>query len=460
MRGSVRKRLWLVAGFAAAVAVALPGASQAETLVQALSRAYEINPSLNAARAEVRAIDEQVSQALAGFRPIISAESQFGTTVTETNPDFGTDSTSSIASLGLSVDQNVFDGFRNVNSTKQAEATVRAARASLANTEQNVLFDAAETFMNVLRDEAIVRLRQQNIEVLSEQLRATQDRFSVGELTRTDVAQAEARLAGARFDLSAAEAQLLTSRALYRQIIGADPNNLVQGQPVVHLLPNTIDQAIGIAIHEHPAIVSASFAEESAAFAVKVAEGSLLPELSLRGSVLAQTEPSANINNSITATIVGVLTIPIYQGGQEYSFVREAKQTRAVRRLEIDVARDEVRAAVLSAWGSLQSAFGSIAAANAQVEAADIALEGVREEARVGQRTTLDVLDAEQELLDARVDLVIAERDKVVASYALLSSIGRLSAPGLGLAVREYVPERNYEAVRDQWFGLRTPSGD
>ncbi len=448
------------AGMLAGLALLTPQTVQAETLRDALSRAYSVNPTLNAARAEVRAVDEGVSQALSGFRPSIIGDSRFGTTVTGTRPDLGRDRTSSIASVGVTAQQNLFAGFRNVNNTKQAEATVRAARASLANIEQNTLLSAAEAYMNVIRDEAIVRLQQQNIEVLAEQLRATQDRFSVGELTRTDVAQSEARLAGARFDLSSAEANLLTSRATYRQVIGTEPRNLVSGQPVLNLLPNNVDRALSVGISEHPAIVSASFSEESAAFAVKVAEGALLPDLSLQASVDVQTEPSPGINTSVTGTVLGVLTVPIYQGGQEYSFVRQAKQTRAQLRLEIDVARDQVRAAVLSAWGSLQSAIGSIESATAQVRAATIALEGVREEARVGQRTTLDVLNAEQELLNARVSLVSAERDRVVASYALLSAIGRLSAGTLGLAVREYNVEQNYEAVRDRWFGLRTPSGN
>lgn len=433
----------------------------AETLLAALARAYRDNPTLNAARAEARVIDEGVNQALAGWRPQVTGEASAGWNYTEADPSApGADNTRTPWSVGVSISQNVFDGFATVNSTKQAEAAVRAARASLANTEQNILFNAAEAYMNVLRDEAIVRLRQQNVEVLGEQLRATQDRFSVGELTRTDVAQAEARQAGARFDLNAAEANLLTSRAIYRQIIGADPTGLEGARAVVDKLPSTIDNAIQVGLYEHPAIVAASFSEESAAFAVKVAEGSLLPDLSLQGSVEYNSEPASTITSTTSATLLGVLSIPIYQRGLEYSNVRSAKQTRAQRRLEIDVARDEVRAAILSAWGSLQSATASIESANAQARAAQIALDGVREEARVGQRTTLDVLDAEQEALDARVSVVIAERDRVVASYALLSAVGRLSARQLGLAVSVYRPEVHYEAVRDKWHGLRTPSGD
>ena len=461
MRRHVRRFGMPALAVALAVVVADPVPASAETLLQALARAYRDNPTLNAARAQARVVDETVNQALAGWRPEVTGEAGLGWNYTDTNPSApGADRTNTPFSLGVTVNQNLFDGFATVNSTKQAEASVRAARASLANTEQNTLFSAAEAYMNVVRDEAIVRLRQQNVGVLGEQLRATQDRFSVGELTRTDVAQSEARLAGARFDLNAAEANLLTSRAVYRQIIGADPLGLVSAQAVVDKLPGTIDRALRAGLQEHPAIVAASFSEESAAFAVKVAEGALLPDLSLQGSVDYTSEPTTTITNTTSASILGVLRVPIYQRGIEYSNVRSAKQTRAQRRLEIDVARDEVRAAILSAWGSLQSATASIESANAQARAAQIALDGVREEARVGQRTTLDVLDAEQEALDARVSVVIAERDRVVASYALLSAVGRLSARQLGLGVAVYRPEVHYEAVRDKWHGLRTPSGD
>lgn len=463
MRRPVRRFLaaTLASALTATVVLSSPAPVSAETLLGALARAYRDNPTLNAARAEARVVDEGVNQALAGWRPQVAGEASAGWNYTDTDPSStGADKTRAPWSVGVSISQNIFDGFSTINSTKQAEAAVRAARASLANTEQNILFSAAEAYLNVLRDQAIVNLRQQNIEVLSEQLRATRDRFSVGELTRTDVAQAEARLAGARFDLNTAEANLLTSRAGYRQVVGADPVDLTVPPAVTDKIPPTIDGALRLGLYEHPAIVAASFSEESAAFAVKVAEGSLLPDLSLQGSVEYNSEPTSLITSSTSATVLGVLSIPIYQRGIEYSNVRSAKQTRAQRRLEIDVARDQVRAAILSAWGSLQSATASIESANAQVRAAEIAFEGVREEARVGQRTTLDVLDAEQEALDARVSVVIATRDRIVASYALLQAVGRLSARQLGLAVAVYDPEVHYEAVRDKWHGLRTPSGD
>jgi outer membrane protein len=448
----------LGAGMALVVAGALNTHAVAETLPSALSAAYSTNPTLNAARAEARAVDQQVPTALSAARPTVTGELTQAGRYQQSDPIPSPDTTTAPSTMGVTVAQNVFRGFRTVNSTKEAEAASRAAHESLANTEQNILNEAAQAYADVIRDTAIVRLRRQNIGVLSEQLRATQDRFSVGEVTRTDVAQAEARLAVSRSELNAAEAQLLTSRAVYRQIIGREPMQLQPPRPLAQL-PHTLDQALAISGREHPAILAARFAEESASFAVRVAEGVLLPTLSIEGRVQRSMEPSATITRTETAEILGRLSIPIYQGGSEYAAIRQAKEQRTQRALEIDVAREQVRAAVLSAWGGLQAARASIESARSGIRASQIALDGVREEARVGQRTTLDVLDAQQELLDAQVALVTAERDLVVASYALVSAIGRLRATRLALNVRVYEPAQNAKRVRDPWQGLRVPDG-
>lgn len=448
-------RKLLAAVVVAASALAGQGA-QAETLMSALSSAYVSNPTLNGARANLRAVDEFVPQALSGWRPQVFGEGAVRQSHTSTTPGGSLDLTTS--TIGVTVSQNLFRGFRTVNSTKQAEATVRATRASLRNTEQNVLFDSVQVYMAVLTNQAIVELQRQNIEVLSEQLRATRDRFQVGEVTNTDVAQAEAALSGAYTQLNLAEADLLTSKAQYRQIIGRDPVNLAPALPS-RSLPSNLDQAVQLGYSNHPAIIAAVYAEEASAFAVKVVEGTLLPTLSLQASADYTNNPSAAIDNSASASIIAQLTIPIYQGGFEYSQVREAKEIRTERSMQIDATRASVRQAVVSAWGTLEAATASITSSQAEVNAAQIALNGVREEANVGQRTTLDVLDAEQTLLDARVSLVLAESARVVASYALVSAVGQLSAEQLALAVDRYQPERHYQQVRDKWFGLRTPSG-
>lgn len=454
-RHAARRNCALLAlALAAGLVSAAPAG--AETLTSAMSLAYRSNPNLNAERAGLRATDELVPQALSAWRPTFNATGQVESTWTHTVP--GGSNTLTGGDVGLSVQQNLFSGFRRANGTKQAEASVRSGRASLANTEQQVLLQAVTAYMDVLQYSAIVRLRNQNIGVLDEQLRAARNRFEVGEVTRTDVSQAEARLRGAVSEYNFAESNLLSARATYRQVVGQEPKNLAPAKPARNI-PGSLDAALSLGHRQHPAVISAIYGEEAAAFAVNVAEGALLPTLSVEGSVGYSINPTQQLDESSSASAMLQLNVPIYQGGGEYSEVRQAKEERNQALLQIDVARQQVRADIFSAWGVLKAATASIDSARSQVNAASVALTGVREEANVGQRTTLDVLNAEQELFDARVSLVVAERDQVVASYTLLAAIGRLNAEALGLAVDVYRPEVHYEQVRDKWTGLRTPSG-
>jgi outer membrane protein len=313
----------------------------------------------------------------------------------------------------------------------------------------------------VIRDAAIVQLQQQNVQALNEQLRATNDRFQVGELTRTDVAQAQARLRAAESALSGAQANLNASRANYRRAIGTEAGNLRAPRPYDRLKLASLDAAIAESFGLHPAIMATRHGVDTAQLQVKVAEGSLLPTLNLEASAQRFSDPSPGVYNNFDMSAGLRLTVPIYQGGAEYSRIRQAKELTGQRQLESDVVRDQVRAAVIQSWGLVSASRFQVEAAQAQVEAAQIALNGVREEFRVGQRTTLDVLNAQAELVNARVALVIAQRDRVVASYSLVSSVGRLSIVQLGLAKVQntYRPETHYEQVRDNWFGLRTPDG-
>jgi outer membrane protein len=455
-------------GCAALICMALP--VSAETLQDALVQAYISNPSLNAQRAATRATDEGVPQALSGYRPQIFGAVDGGINANKVRRPGGgnnTENNTVTASAGLSVEQPLFNGFRTRNSVRQAESNVLASRETLLNTEQNVLFDGAEAYMNVLRDFAIFDLRKNNVELLDEERRATNERFEVGEVTRTDTALAESRLSGARSDLAVAEANLKASRAIYRQVIGSDPTTLHPGQPLDKLLPKSEKAALDIGYIEHPASRAALHAVDAAELQVRVIQGELAPTVSLEANAGHQFDDSDSTpdalsdgeRNTTSASVLGVMRVPIYQGGQEYSRVREAKEIMSQRRLEADSVRDQVRAAVVSAWGALEGAKAQIIAAQAQVEASGIALSGVREEARVGQRTTLDVLNFQQEQLDARVALITAQRDRVVASYALLQAIGRLNVVQLGLNVPAYDSRVHYEQVRDKWFGLRTPDG-
>ncbi|MFK8036447.1 MAG: TolC family outer membrane protein [Hyphomicrobiales bacterium] len=440
---------------------AVPSLASAETLLQALASAYANNPELNAARAATRAVDEGVPQALSNYRPQVNARGSITQSWDDT--DFrgggGTDTNGASATLGLNVTQNLFRGFRTANGTKQAEAAVLASRANLLNTEQNVLFGAAESFMNVVRDRALVELRSQNVAFLRQQGKATRDRFEVGETTRTDVAQADARVSLAVSQYNLAQAMLNSSEAIYQQIVGNKPGKLNQGYSPNGLIPNNLDSALTVALTDHPGILAAIYNADSAAYNTKVIEGELLPTVSLEGDISRTFNFQGNTSSSNNASLTGRVSIPIYQGGGVSSRVRQSKEIAGQRQIELDLTRQQVRASVVSAWGQLTASRAVIVAAEAQRNASQIALSGVIEEQRVGQRTTLDTLNAQQELQDARVNLISARRDQVVAAFALASSIGRLNAQRLGLGGQIYQPEEHYEKVRDKWFGLRTPDG-
>lgn len=434
---------------------------RAQTLEQALAQAYHNNPTLNAQRAAARVTDENVPQALSGFRPQVSADADIGAVWSRNRLRAGGVAGSSLnpAGYGLTVTQPLYNGMRTVNATRSAEAAVRGARETLRNTEQNVLLDAVIAYMDVLRDGAIVELQRQNLEALREQQRATRDRFDVGELTRTDVAQAEARVALAESQHTAARARLNASRAGFQRDIGVAPGRLTAARPVEHRLPRVLDAAILASEELHPALAAARHGVDVAQLQVKVAEGELLPSVVVQGSVARDHNPSGTVDRSDSASLFGRLSVPIYQGGAEYSRVRQSKETLGQRRLEADVVRDQVRAAVVESFGLLSAARFQVEAAQAQVNAAQIALDGVREEFRVGQRTTLDVLNAQAELVNARTNVITAQRDRVVSSYSLLAAIGRLNAEELKLNVQVYAPEVHYNQVRDSWFGVRTPDG-
>jgi outer membrane protein len=443
------------------------GTATADTLEGALQLAYQNNPQLNAQRAIVRQTDEGVPQALAGYRPQISATASVGTAWTESTTRTSNPMASLVTtarsttprSYGLSATQTLYNGFQTANRTRAAESQVFAARETLRLLEQTVLLDAATAYMNVLRDTAILRLQQSNVEVLQEQLRQTRDRFNVGEVTRTDVAQAESRLAAGQSQFLGAQANLTSSRAAYRQVIGVEPGTLAPGTPVDRFSPRTLAAAVSRGQAENPNVTAAMYGVDVALLQVKIAEGALYPTLTATASVQQQWQPQLSIEKIFSTSLIGQLTVPIYQGGGEYATIRQSKEALGQRRLDLDTQRDQARATVVQAWGQLEAAKAQIVATQSQVNAAEIALNGVREEARVGQRTTLDVLNAQQELVNARVSLVTAQRDRVVASYTLLSATGRLAPKVLGVRVVPYDPRVHYHQVRDAWSGLRTPDG-
>ncbi len=481
------RRLALLMGTALCLAP-LSAFAQATTLEEALVQAYETNPTLLAQRAQVRAVDETVNQAIAGWKPTVTADAsvsrvnaendrlvpagQFGnpvafSIVSDTNDD--------TISGGVTLQQNIFTGLRTFNQVKQSKADVRAAREQLRRVEGQVLFDAVTAYMDVLRDEAVVRLSKNNVQVLTRQLEAAQDRFRVGEITRTDVAQAEARLSGAQSNLIASEAQLTVSRASFERVIGINPGDLTP-PPALPELPNDENIALNRALQSNPDLQTARETEAASRYAIKVARALLLPTVTFQGRYsisdtdgdFFQTDPpttevggveipnqreiTANRTDQLSATIN--VTVPLYQGGSAYSQLRQAKQVNSEDKLQIAEAQRILEEQIATSWDALRSARATILASREQVRANEIAFEGVSQEAQVGSRTTLDVLDAEQELLDSRVTLVTAERDEYVAAFQLLSTVGYLSAERLRLPTEIYFPEENYKEVKNKWIGI------
>jgi len=435
-----------------------------ETLPSALARAYKVNPQLNSQRAIVRQTDEGVPQALSGYRPRISAGAQVGEQFTSQQNRIGGASLTSTATtqprnVGITAQQTLFNGFQTANSTRAAESSVLAARETLRVIEQTVLLDAATAYMNVLRDGAIVGVQRSNVRVLGETLRQTRDRFKLGEVTRTDVSQAEAQLAAGQSQLLLSDANLTTSKAIYRRVIGSQPGELAPAAPVDRLAPRTVGAAVAEGIARNPSVTAAMYGVDVAQLQVKIAEGALYPVVTLEGNLLKSYDVQPGISEQFTASVVGRVSVPIYQGGAEYATIRQSKELLGQRRLDLATTRDQARATVVQAWSQQEAAKTQIQAAQVQVRASEVAFNGVREEAHSGQRTTLDVLNAQQALVNARVVLVTAKRDFVVASYALLAAVGRLSPQVLGLAVPAYDPMVHYQQVRDAWIGVRTPDG-
>jgi outer membrane protein len=470
----LRAHRWPIASLAVAGSVLgmSCGGAAADTLEWALVQAYQNNPSLNAQRASLRATDENVPQALSGYRPKLTVSANGGydyaSTLSKTVNQTVFPNTVTYTNVatpyvqrgaGVVATETLFNGNQTANRVRQAESQVMGARETLRVTEQQVLLDSATAYMNLLRDDAILQLNRSNVEVLTEQLKQTRDRFNVGEVTRTDVAQAESRLAQGRSQLLNAQSNYVTSVANYRRVIGVDPGKLAPGTPVDRFSPPKLPLAISAGETQSPSVLAAAYGVDVAELGVKVSEGALYPNLAVAATASKNYDPVYNINKQTEASVVGTLTVPLYQGGSEFSTIRQSKETLGQQRLNLDVNRDQARETVVQSWGQLDAAKAEIESTTAQVNAAEIALNGVREEARVGQRTTLDVLNAQQELVNARVALVTAQHDRVVASYTLLASVGSLSMQRLGLNVTIYDPQVHYQQVRDAWIGVRTPDG-
>ncbi len=462
----------------ALMAVLQGGAAWSQTLTEALSEAYRTNPTLQAQRAQQRATDEQASQARSNWRPTITFDASFARQITDSQgaqifagqvieTDFRQEQDQ--RSFGLNYSQNLFRGFRNFNEVAQADATVEAGSAQLFSTEQQVLLDTTTAFFDVILQRETVRLRQNNVDVLTRQLEAAQDRFRVGEITRTDVAQAEARLALAVSQLVQSQADAQRAEAIYEQQVGKTPGALVspEARPA---LPDAIDDAVNRAVGRNPNVVAARATERASDKGIEVAKGALLPTVSLQANATdsnsdpinfrATTQQSDFVFDTDTRSLslAARLTLPIYQSGAAYSRIRQARENNNRDRIRVAEQERLITQQAISSFQSYEAAKATIISSEEQVRANEIAFEGVEQEALVGSRTVLDVLDAEQELLNSRVQLVTAVRNEQVAAYTLLAAVGELTARDLELPVAYYDPEVNYDRVKWKFVGWNGPT--
>ena len=414
-----------------------PPTAGAETLQDALALAYQTNPTIRAERARLKATSEAKAQAWAGALPQISASGAYDKVDSTQASNFtGTpqtlDANLDTLTAGIEGELPIFTGFRNFNAIKQAGARVRAGGAQLVATEQQVMNDVATAYFNVQRNLAVFELNTKNVSVLLRQQEMAAVRFEVGEITRTDVAQADARLAGARAELSRAQGDLAVARATYAQLVGQAPGELEKVETLPEL-PETLDAAKAVASEFAPAIVGALEQSEVSRRQVAIARGALLPSVSLTAGYQYAEEPSTFVDSNEQFAYGARATVPIFLGGLNYSRIREAKANHDSDRSRLQEAERQVEAQVTAAWERLVAARAIITSASASVEANELALEGVTQEAMVGARTTLDVLDAERELLNSQVSLVSAEYDAQAAAFGLLAAVGVLTPEAIGI---------------------------
>lgn len=443
------------------VLLGVPHGAYAQTLEDALITTYSTNPTLLSQRAKVRGTDEQVSQALANWRPTVSVTGEVGSEY----DNLSTRATglrrqhTDPKSAAITLTQPLFRGGRTLAGTARAENSVKAERSRLTVTEQTVFLQAVTAYLDVFRDQAVLDLNRNNEQVLKRQLEAAQDRFQVGEITRTDVHQAEARLAKSTADRIQGEGNLEVSRANFQNVVGELPRGKLNLPAGPSEIPATKDETTRISTLSNPNVVAAEYDQRSAQDNVDLVWGELMPTLRFLATGTRAIEDSAVGSLQTNGVAKLELTIPLYEQGAVYSRVREAKQRVAELQQTVDRQRREAIQTASRAWENLESARARVDAFQSQIRAAEVAFEGVEREAAVGSRTVLDVLDAEQELLDARVSYVRAQRDELVAAYEVKSAIGQLTARHLRLPVQYYDPANHYDEVRGKWYGTTSSGG-
>ena len=441
--------------------------ARAENLRSALARAYLANPQLNAQRANTRGVDENLPIAQGSFLPTANAIGSFGVLKQDLLPPGTYSQTTGVRTANnlrtvsppgygqLVVNLNIFSGFRGINGIDAAQAQIHQSRELLRNTELGVLANAASAYMSVMRDAAIVKLRENYVEILVDQVEITKERLLGGEVTQTDVYQAETYLAQAKEEIAIARINLQSSRAAYRQIIGLAPDKLAPAAAIDDLLPKNLNEALRIADANHPLAVAARYNVEVNELGVKIAEGQLLPTVNLNGTV-SQQYNYFGIYKQRFFQASGTLqvNVPLYEGGVTYGQVRQAKEKLGEAQLLYDQQVNQVHQSIESSWAAWKESIRFLAAAKQHVQKAESALAGIREEAKFGARTTWDILNAQLMLVNARIALVTGQRDRVISTYNLLAAIGGLSAPTLALDVPLYEPTDHYDRVKHQWIGV------
>ena len=433
----------------------LPCAVMASTLRDVLSYTYENSWAINAEREGLKATDEEIAIAKSGFRPNVAAVGSAGRTYNKNTYDYTPvedEKYLNPTTMALQVKQPIFSGLSTVQSVNAAKSQVRAGRQNLASTEQSTLLDAVAVYMDTIRDEAVLELRKNNEKVLKEHLASYRKRYKVGDLTKTDVAQSEARLSGATAHRIAAEGNLKVSRANFFSVVGLEPENLTDVKTVDFDLPLSLEQAMDLAMEHNPQIKAAKYAKDAASYTVKAKKGTLLPQVDVTAAAGHQRE-QLSVEKADYWQIHANLTVPLYQSGAEYAGIRQARQLENKYRILWDKTVQDVRARVISAWESYTASKAQVSSIESQIKASKMALDGVIREAKVGSRTVLDVLDAEQEHLDNQVALVQTHRNEIVSAYALLAAIGQLNPDVLHLDITNYDAAEHYQDIKNKWIG-------
>jgi outer membrane protein len=425
--------------------------AHATSLSDTLAATYNNNPGLKAARENLKAVDENMPSAIAGWLPEVSANFENGRRKTKIG---GMNTNGDANDHDISLKQPLFRGGRTVATMKQAKNAIMAGRSDLRRSEQDILLEAITAHMDILRDSELLELNKNNVEVLQEHLKAVNERFKLGDVTRTDVAQAKASLAQAQSQQISADGVLDSSKAAYIRVVGTEPVMLDHVEDPVEVKA-PLDQIVQLALNENPVVKSAQYNAELAKNSITIQKSRLLPSVDFVADKSKQVGAlSANGLDIETETYAVRVAVPLYQSGSEYSNIRRAKADSRRLKYELVDQENKTRQAVISAYNDFQVARSIIESSKAIIESSQIALTGTEEEAKVGSRTTLDVLDAEQNLFQARANLISAKRNEIVSSYTLFAQIGRLNAEELGLDVQLYNPKKNYNKRKYQIIGF------